>query len=69
MCRIQESKVKDALKRITGGKAMGLNEILIEVWGNLGGIAVRELVVLGAHGLRVLDRFGPMCGRGPTFCL
>jgi hypothetical protein len=29
--RIQESEVKDALKKMKGGKAMGLNEIPIEV--------------------------------------
>jgi hypothetical protein len=31
VCRIQESEVKDALKRMKGGKTMGLNEIPIEV--------------------------------------
>jgi hypothetical protein len=24
-------------------------------------MGVRELIVLGAHGLRVLDRLGPLC--------
>jgi hypothetical protein len=33
--RIQESEVKDALKRMEGGKAMGPDEIPIEVWRTL----------------------------------
>jgi hypothetical protein len=33
--RIQESKVKDVLKRMKGGKAMGLDEISISVWRSL----------------------------------
>jgi hypothetical protein len=33
---IQESEVKDDLKRLNGGKAMGLNGIPIDVWRSLG---------------------------------
>jgi hypothetical protein len=33
---IQEFEVKDALKRMKEGKAMGLSGIPIEVWRNLG---------------------------------
>jgi hypothetical protein len=40
VCRIQESEVKDALKRMKGGKAMGPDEILIEVWRSLGDVAI-----------------------------
>jgi hypothetical protein len=38
--RIQESEVKDALKRMKGGKAMGPDGIAIEVWRTLGDIAI-----------------------------
>jgi hypothetical protein len=38
--RIQEFEVKDALKRIKGGKAMGSDGIPIEVWSSLGDIAI-----------------------------
>jgi hypothetical protein len=37
--RIQESEVKDALKRMKGGKAMGPDGIPIKVWRNLGEVA------------------------------
>jgi hypothetical protein len=40
MCRIQESEVKDALKRMKGGKAMGPDGIFIEVWRSLGDVAI-----------------------------
>jgi hypothetical protein len=40
VCRIQKSKVKDALKRMKGGKAMGLDGIPIEVWRTLGDVAI-----------------------------
>jgi hypothetical protein len=40
MRRIQESEVKDALKRMKGGKPMGLDEISIEVWRTLGDVAI-----------------------------
>jgi hypothetical protein len=46
MRRIQESEVKDALKRINGGKAMGLGEIPIEVWRTLGDVAIVWLTKL-----------------------
>jgi hypothetical protein len=38
--RIQESEVKDALKRMKGGKAMGPDGIPIEVWRTLGDVAI-----------------------------
>jgi hypothetical protein len=38
--RIQESEVKDALKKMKGGKAMGLDEIPIEVWRSFGDVAI-----------------------------
>jgi hypothetical protein len=37
---IQESEVKDALKRMKGGKAMGPNGIPIEVWRSLRDVAI-----------------------------
>jgi hypothetical protein len=37
--RIQESKVKDALNRMKGGKVMGPDGIPIEVWRSLGDVA------------------------------
>jgi hypothetical protein len=38
--RIQESEVKDTLKRMKVGKAMGPNGIPIEVWRTLGDVAI-----------------------------
>jgi hypothetical protein len=38
--RIQESDVKDALKRMKGDKAMGPDGIPIEVWRSLGDVAI-----------------------------
>jgi lipopolysaccharide export LptBFGC system permease protein LptF len=29
-------------------------------------VAVRELIVIGAHGLSVFRVLGPVCGGGPT---
>jgi hypothetical protein len=43
---IQESEVKDALKRMKGGKAMGPDRILIEVWSSLGDVAIIWLTKL-----------------------
>jgi hypothetical protein len=40
MHRIQESEVKDALKRIKGGKAMGPDGIPIDVWRSLRDVAI-----------------------------
>jgi hypothetical protein len=40
MRRIQESEVKDALKRMKGGKAMGSDVIPIEVWRTLEDVAI-----------------------------
>jgi hypothetical protein len=37
---IQESEVKDVLKRMKGGKAMGPDGIPIEVWMTLGDVAI-----------------------------
>jgi hypothetical protein len=44
--RIQESEVKDALKRMKGGKAMGPDELPIEVWRTLGDVAIVWLTKL-----------------------
>jgi hypothetical protein len=44
--RIQESEIKDALKRMKGGMAMGPDEIPIEVWRTLGDIAIVWLTKL-----------------------
>jgi hypothetical protein len=44
--RIQESEVKDALKRMKRGKTMGLNGIPIEVWRTLGDVAIVWLTKL-----------------------
>jgi hypothetical protein len=38
--RIQESEVKDALKRMKGGKTMGPDGIPIEVWRSLGDVVI-----------------------------
>jgi hypothetical protein len=38
--RIQESEVKDALKRMKRGKTMGLDGIPIEVWRSFGDVAI-----------------------------
>jgi hypothetical protein len=38
--RIQEFEVKDALKRMKGGKTMGPEGIPIEVWRTLGDVAI-----------------------------
>jgi hypothetical protein len=44
--RIQESEAKDALKRMKGGKVMGPDGILIEVWRSLGDVAIVWLTKL-----------------------
>jgi hypothetical protein len=44
--RIQESEVKDASKRMMGGKPMGLDGIPIEVWRSLRDIAIVWLTKL-----------------------
>jgi hypothetical protein len=41
-----ESEVKDALKRMKGGKAMGPDGIPIEVWRNLGDVVIVWLTKL-----------------------
>jgi hypothetical protein len=38
--RIQESEIKDALKRMKGGKAMDPDGIPIEVWRSLEDVAI-----------------------------
>jgi hypothetical protein len=38
--RIQEFEVQDALKRMNGGNAMGLDGIPIEVWRSLGDVVI-----------------------------
>jgi hypothetical protein len=40
VCRIQESEVKDVLKRMKGGKPMGPDEIPIEIWRSFGDVAI-----------------------------
>jgi hypothetical protein len=44
--RIQEFEVKDALKRMKGGKAMGPDGIPIEVWRTLGDVPIVWLTKL-----------------------
>jgi hypothetical protein len=44
--RIQEFEVKDALRRMKGGKAMDPDGILIEVWRSLGDMAIVWLTKL-----------------------
>jgi hypothetical protein len=44
--RIQESEVKDVFKRMKGGKAMGPDGILIEVWRTFGDVAIVWLTKL-----------------------
>jgi hypothetical protein len=44
--RIQESKVKDALKRMKGGDMMSSDGIPIEVWRTLGDVAIVWLTKL-----------------------
>jgi hypothetical protein len=46
MHRIQESEVKDALKRMKGGKTMGPDGISIEVWRTLRDVAIVWLTKL-----------------------
>jgi hypothetical protein len=46
MRMIQESVVKDVLKRMKGGKVMGLYGIPIEVWRSLGDVAIVWLTKL-----------------------
>jgi hypothetical protein len=47
--RIQETKVKEALKRMKGGKAMGPDDVPIEVWRCLGDMAIVWLTKLFNH--------------------
>ena len=49
MRRIQESEVREALKMMKGGKAMGPDGIPIEVWRCLGDIAIVRLTKLFNH--------------------
>jgi hypothetical protein len=44
--RIQESEVKDALKRMNGGKAIGLDGVPIEVWMTLEDVVIVWLTKL-----------------------
>jgi hypothetical protein len=44
--RIQESEVKEVLKKMKTGKALGSDDILIEVWRCLGDIAIVWLTKL-----------------------
>ena len=47
--RMQESEVREALKRMKGGKTIGPDGIPIEVWRCLGGIAIVWLTKLFNH--------------------
>ena len=47
--RIQKSEVREALKRMKEGKAMGPDGILIKVWRCLGDIAIVWLTKLFNH--------------------
>ncbi|WVZ49924.1 hypothetical protein U9M48_001239 [Paspalum notatum var. saurae] len=44
--RIQETEVREAMKRMKGGKAVGPDAISIEVWRCLGDIAIAWLTKL-----------------------
>jgi hypothetical protein len=44
--RIQESEVKDVLKRMKGGKSMDSDEIHIELWRSLRDVAIVWLTKL-----------------------
>jgi hypothetical protein len=46
MRRIQESEIKDALKRMKGGKGMGPDGIPIKVWRSLRDVAIVWLTKL-----------------------
>jgi hypothetical protein len=46
MCRIQESEVKNALKRMMGDKVIDPDGIPIEVWGTLKDVAILWLTKL-----------------------
>jgi hypothetical protein len=46
MHRIQEYEVKDALKRMKGGKVMGPDGLPIEVWRSLGDVVIVLLTKL-----------------------
>jgi hypothetical protein len=46
MHRIQEYEVKDALKRMNGGKAMGPDRIPMEVWKTLRDVVIVWLTKL-----------------------
>ena len=47
--RIQELEVKEALKRMKGGKALGPDDVPIEVWRSLGDVAIVWLTKLFNH--------------------
>ena len=49
MRRIQELEVEEALKRMKGGKALGPDEVPIEVWRVLGDVAIVWLTKLFNH--------------------
>ena len=51
--RIQEAEVREALKKMKGGKAMGPDGIPIEVWRCLGDIAIVWLTKLFNHIFRL----------------
>jgi hypothetical protein len=49
VCRIQEFEINDALKKMKGGKAIGSDEISIEVWRSLGEVAIIWFTKLFNH--------------------
>jgi N-glycosylase/DNA lyase len=46
MCRIQEHKIKDVVKRMKGGKTMSSDGIHIKVWRSLEDVAIVSLTKL-----------------------
>ena len=47
--RIQELEIKEALKRMKGGKTLGSDDVPIEVWRSLGDVAIVWLTKLFNH--------------------
>ena len=61
---IQESEVREALKMMKGGKAMGPDGIPIEVWRCLGDIAIVWLTKLFNH---IFDRTRCLMSGGEVY--
>ena len=62
--RIPESEVRETLKRMKGGKAMGTDGIPIEVWRCLGDIAIVWLTKLFNH---IFDRTRCLMSGGEVY--